>query len=751
MTTWDEPGAAGTSRLEATGRLDEPATTVTRPPDEDGATSRATAAVSSPLSGRTGRGSSRSSRRTTSRSSTRGRLGAGMVEVPRVPWTDPAAAVMADPVVAERKRFCSRCAKPVGRSRDGEPGRTEGWCAHCGAPFAFTPTLRAGDVVGGQYEVQGCLAHGGLGWVYLATDHNVSDRWVVLKGLLDAGDAEAVAVAVAERRFLAEVEHPNIVKIYNFVSGEGPDGTPVGYIVMEYVGGTSLKQLVDARRGRDGERGRLPVEQALAYVLEMLPALGYLHSLGVAYNDFKPDNVMQTDEQLKLIDLGAVISLDDEDSPIYGTLGYQAPEIATTGATVASDLYTVGRTLTVLTIPLPREDGRLVETLPGPDTEPLFARHESFYRLLLRATNRDPDQRFDSAAEMADQVTGVLREVLAEQDGTPRPGPSAAFSPQRATFGTAEDADLAARPDPLEVAAALPVPVVDPADPGAALLAAAAGGDVDELVHTLESEPETARSSPEIRLRLLRAYLDQRRFGDAAGLLTALELELPGDWRTAWYRGIAELLRGGYARAFVAFELVLSALPGELAPKLAMAAAAESDTAGTGPDRRYQAQRYYEQVWRTDRSVVSAAFGLARARLRAGDRAGALRCLDEVPATSRHERAARLAAVAAVLAGPADALTEADLREAARRSEQLTLDPSGHHQVRVQVLGAALQVLGSGAGVSGAPLLGVPLTEAGVRGGLEAAYRGLARLSTDRLERYALVDRANAVRPRTLV
>ena len=74
-----------------------------------------------------------------------------------------------------------------------------------------------GDLVAGQYEVLGCLAHGGLGWIYLAKDHNVSDRWVVLKGLLNTGDADAMAAAVAERQFLAQVEHPNIVRIYNFV------------------------------------------------------------------------------------------------------------------------------------------------------------------------------------------------------------------------------------------------------------------------------------------------------------------------------------------------------------------------------------------------------------------------------------------------------------------------------------------------------------------------------------------------------
>ena len=92
---------------------------------------------------------------------------------------------------------------------------------------------------------------------------------------------------------------------------------------MEYVGGTSLKQIRKARNAP------LPPDQAVAYIVEIAPALGYLHTQGLAYCDFKPDNVMQTDEQLKLIDLGAVVAMDDEECAIYGTLGYQAPEIAT--------------------------------------------------------------------------------------------------------------------------------------------------------------------------------------------------------------------------------------------------------------------------------------------------------------------------------------------------------------------------------------------------------------------------------------
>ena len=100
----------------------------------------------------------------------------------------------------------------AGRARPGRPARPHpGLLPQGGAAFDFTPKLDARHLVGGQYEVQGCLAHGGLGWIYLAIDRNVEDRWCVLKGLLDAGDADAMAAAVAEKRFLAQVSHPNIV------------------------------------------------------------------------------------------------------------------------------------------------------------------------------------------------------------------------------------------------------------------------------------------------------------------------------------------------------------------------------------------------------------------------------------------------------------------------------------------------------------------------------------------------------------
>lgn len=382
---------------------------------------------------------------TSTGASGRNRLGAGLVQVPDVPRPDPRSAVMENPEVPERKRFCSRsdCGAPVGRSRGERPGRSEGFCTKCGHPYSFVPKLHGGDIVHGQYEVAGCLAHGGLGWVYLAVDRAVSDRWVVLKGLLDTGDQDAMAAAISERRFLAEIEHSNIVRIYNFVEHlDQRTGSLDGYIVMEYVGGKALKEIANERRTPSGKRDPLPVEQACAYGIEALEALGHLHSRNLLYCDFKVDNAIQTEDQLKLIDMGAVRRMDDEESAIYGTVGYQAPEVAEVGPSVASDLYTVARTLAVLTFDFQGYTNVFVDSLPDPDNIEVFRTYESFYRLLVRATDPDPARRFASASEMAEQLTGVLREVVALQTGRPRPALSTLFGTELRVTDTQLFAEL---------------------------------------------------------------------------------------------------------------------------------------------------------------------------------------------------------------------------------------------------------------------------------------------------------------------
>ena len=684
------------------------------------------------------------------------RLGGGLVEIPRVPARDPLAALMSDPVVAESKRYCWNCGRPVGRSSNDGKALSEGWCPHCGSAYSFLPQLAAGDIIADQYEIKGCIAHGGLGWVYLAFDKNVNDRPVVLKGLVHSGDAEAQAIAMAERQFLATVTHPGIVKIYNFVEHEDKHGNPVGYIVMEYVGGTSLKQ---ATHLTSAERTRLPVAEAIGFMLEILPALGYLHSVGLVYNDLKPENIMVTEDQLKLIDLGAVSRVNSF-GYLYGTPGYQAPEIVRTGPTVATDIYTVGRTLAALTLQMRTRRGRYVDGLP--DEDPVLAEYDSFGRLLRRAIDPDPRRRFGSAEEMSSQLMGVLREVVAQDTGVPRPGLSTTFSRSRSTFGidllvahTDVYLDGQVHSEKLtaqEIVRALQVPLVDPSDVGATILSATVLSQPVQTLDSLraarhgalDSEGIDLSQSVELPVMEVRALLDLGDVAKATRKLDELAERVGWRWRLVWFRAVAALLTADYDSATKYFTEVLDTLPGELAPKLALAATAELAGSGsvTAPGLEF-----YQTVWGTDNGVISAGFGLARAQSAAGRRDGAVRTLDEVPATSRHFTTARLTSAVTLLSGRSSAeITEAHIRDAARRVEALPDTEPRVLQIRALVLGTAMDWLADHS-ASTNHILGFPFTEHGLALGVEASLRSLARVAPTQAHRYALVDLANSVRP----
>jgi serine/threonine-protein kinase PknG len=669
-------------------------------------------------------GSARRGSTTRTRLTARGRLGAGLVEIPPVPFRDPADALLASSaVVPESRRFCARCDEPVGRGRDGAPGRTTGFCRKCGAPFSFEPKLRAGDLVAGQYEVVGCLAHGGMGWVYLARDRNVSDRWVVLKGLLNAGDGDAMVAALAERRFLAEVEHPNIVKIHNFVEHESS-----GYIVMEYVGGQSLKQILAGRReATGGEADPLPAAQAIAYMLEVLPALGHLHQMGLLFCDFKVDNVIQTQHSLKLIDLGGVYRLDDPSSAVFGTVGYQAPEIASAGPSVASDLFTVARTLAVMCFDFRGYQNTFRFTLPEQDSVPVLERYDSLYRLLLAGTAPDPDDRFQSAEEMADQLYGVLREVVSDQEARPVAAPSRLFT---GPLRPATD-----RPD----WRALPRPQVDTDDPAAGYLATITGAAPQQLVSQLRGAPE---QTVEVELRLAEAMIESADCAAAQEILARIELSDRWEWRAPWYRGVAELAEGRPVQARASFMSVYHTLPGELAPKLALGIACE--LAG----EIAEAASWYEIVSRTDPAFTTATFGLARCRLAAGE----LAAYDRVPDSSSAYIEAQIARIRCLAHnGEAGDDDTRDLLAAGSILESLTLRGEQRAQLEAELLETALALRGRAeASDDGrASLLGYRFQERELRFGIERSYRELARWAATSSERIQLVDRANQVRPRT--
>ena len=753
-------------------------------------------------------GSPASPRRSSSIGGLRDTLAVGAGE------SDPYDRLLVDPAQPERRRRCRnpKCRQRVGRSTPRRPGLVDGFCRECGWGFSFRPPLQpdpetgAVVVVAGRYQVLGAIGRGGQGWVYLAHDEKIP-RHVVLKGLLDPDDPRTRSIALDELRALARTSHPNIVSVHDVVQHAHrlprPGGDAVlDYIVMEYIHGESLAERC---RNRVGGAAHLPISEAAASLLPAMSAVTHLHQRGLIHNDIKPDNVMVAESgRVFVVDLGAVSPAGG--APGFGTVGYRDP--AGRSPSPQTDVYALGRTLAALTFPVPA----LAEEspLPGPEDVPLLAEHESFDLLLRRATHPDPERRFVTVEEFADQLRAVVREVES-LDGAERPGLSDVFGPELRCVGTTGFPAVPAQR--ADWALSLPGPQVDPDDPRARRLAALRAAGPQELLSAAEALPdgtrETCLLAARARVELLAADVVAAGLdpshpsplaeepswergaaalsrGDAAtakaafsmiggtrpvdpGLRRAaavcaryvalvadlhdLEDADPDDVRALWLRGVAAVVIGAVCTATGCFAEVRARVPGEAAPRLALGLCAE--LRGEPED----AVDAYRTVWRTDRAYVSAAFGLARTLVAAGDRSGAIAVLQEVPHSSRYSGEAALGAlavaepVAATDPGLAPGYFAGAARLDERHVDHLALDDVGRQEAIIAALRVAREWLHRDRpwpadAVEGPPdhLLGVALDDRGLRDGVERAQRRLAARAPDRAGRTAWIDRANRER-----
>jgi serine/threonine-protein kinase PknG len=741
---------------------------------------------------------SNSASRSRQRSSARGRaLGGGLVNLPVMPFLDPLQMVIADMQIHEKKCRCPSCKNKVNPDKR--------FCANCGQEYNFKPSLRVGDVVGGQYEIKGTLAFGGLGWIYLGMDLKL-DRFVVLKGLLNSKDEAAAAAAVAERQFLASVKHGKIVSIYNFVNW----GTE-SYIVMEYVGGRNLKEI---RK----ERGPLPPEEAVAYILGILPALTFLHGQNLVYCDFKPDNIMLEGDDVKLIDLGAVRRTGDLEGDIFGTVGYMAPE-AGDDPTPSSDLYTVARSLAVLLMDFDLT-GEMEHTLPPKDevmyvvpsaafsafgiekpsrdnptvfsatlaggselpswlafhsasltfvgtappgivgvsvevtatppegekmTLPFTIRlplleHESLHRFLQKGTSTEPEGRFQSAEEMMAQLPGVLREIVAMKSPVLSAAESAEFMPERGGAGSQAGVLATAW-------RRLPALRIETEDPASAdILGALSIPDAAQRMAALKNAIKAHPNSAEARLRIADALIEENAQGWSEAVMSRLDeaIDLDRfDWRPDWYCGKLYLAAGNAAGAIECFDKVYSEIPGEATPKLALAIALEME------GQINEAANLYDRVSRTDPGLSEAAFGLARCRLLLGDRGGAVEAYGRVPSASANHGEAQLAIVRALTG---EASNEESLTRAAHMLSAMERNDIARFEAEAALALAAVATLERGwHAPPGLTFLGTPVRPNALRQKAEAAFRTCARLAEEAATRIAFVERANSVRPHTIV
>jgi tetratricopeptide (TPR) repeat protein len=266
------------------------------------------------------------------------------------------------------------------------------------------PTTRPG-----RYKVVAELGRGGMGIVYKAQD-TVLDRAVAFKVLPDAlrDNPQALKNFLREAKSAAKLNHPNIVTVFD--AGE-QDGR--FYIAMEYVDGTTLKEIL-RRRGQISATGVVHVG------LQMCEGLHYAHAQKVVHRDIKTANTMWTrDKKAKIMDFGlakVVEEVRNHTTLVSGTPYYMSPE-QTLGKNVdhRTDLYSLGVTLFELaTGQLPFRDGNVpyhhVHT-PAPDPRAHSANlSDGLARVILHCLQKEPEQRPQSAADVA----GALRQALGQ-------------------------------------------------------------------------------------------------------------------------------------------------------------------------------------------------------------------------------------------------------------------------------------------------------------------------------------------------
>ena len=271
--------------------------------------------------------------------------------------------------------------------------------------------ITKGQKINDRYEVIRSIGEGGMANVYLGYD-TILDRNVAIKVLRGdlSNDEKFVRRFQREALSASSLAHPNIVEMYDV--GED-DGTY--YIVMEFVDGKTLKQLLK-------KRGTLTLSEAIDIMSQLTDGMAHAHDSYIIHRDLKPQNIMIKDDgQIKITDFGIAMALNStqltQTNSVMGSVHYLPPEQASgKGCTIKSDIYSMGIIFyELLTGNLPFRGDNAVEIALKHMREPLPSLREenpaipqSIENIIRRATAKNPRNRYESARSMHEDLLTAL-------------------------------------------------------------------------------------------------------------------------------------------------------------------------------------------------------------------------------------------------------------------------------------------------------------------------------------------------------
>ena len=279
--------------------------------------------------------------------------------------------------------------------------------------------ITKGQKINDRYEIIRAIGEGGMANVYLGYD-TILDRNVAIKVLRGdlSNDEKFVRRFQREALSASSLAHQNIVEMYDVGEDDG-----VYYIVMEYVDGKTLKQLLK-------KRGTLTLSEAIDIMSQLTDGMAHAHDSYIIHRDLKPQNIMIKDDgQIKITDFGIAMALNStqltQTNSVMGSVHYLPPEQASgKGCTIKSDIYSMGIIFyELLTGSLPFRGDNAVEIALKHMREPLpslrdtnNAIPQSIENIIRKSTAKNPKNRYDSARSMHEDLLTALNDERMDEE-----------------------------------------------------------------------------------------------------------------------------------------------------------------------------------------------------------------------------------------------------------------------------------------------------------------------------------------------